>query len=31
MSFLSISDENICFKSPDTRLSVIVALNKGLE
>ena len=31
MSFLSISDENIFFKTQDTRLSAIVAPNKGLE
>ena len=29
MSFLSISDENIFFKTQGTRLSAIVAPNKG--
>ena len=31
MSFLSISDENIIFKSQDTRLSAVVVPNRGLE
>ena len=31
MSFLSISDENIFCRPQDTRLSAIVAPNKGLE
>ena len=31
MLFLSISDENIFFKTQGTRLSVIVAPNKSLE
>ena len=31
MSILSISNENIFFKYQDTRLSAVVAPNKGLE
>ena len=31
MSFLTISNENICFKTQGTRLGGIVAPNKSLE
>ena len=31
MLILSISDDNIFFKTQDTRLSAIAARNKGLE
>ena len=31
MLFLSISDENIVFKTQGTRLKAIAAPNKGLE